>query len=57
MHPELSEPVFAEWYGSKELQQAVCQLLGTEPEGLQLGTTKIKCYFIIMKRLNFFRII
>lgn len=37
MHPELSEPVFAEWYGSPLLQEAVCQLLGTKPEELQLG--------------------
>lgn len=37
MHPDLHEPVFAEWYGSPKLQEAVCQLLGTKPEELQLG--------------------
>ncbi|CAO3645138.1 unnamed protein product [Mucor hiemalis] len=36
MHPELSEPIFAEWYGSSLLQEAVCQLLGTNPQELQL---------------------
>lgn len=40
MHPELNEPVFAEWYGSPELQQTVCQLLGTTPQELQLGKTQ-----------------
>jgi hypothetical protein len=37
MHPALQEPVFAEWYGSSDVQQAVCQLLGIKPEELQLG--------------------
>jgi hypothetical protein len=37
MHPDLQEPVFAEWYGSPKLQEAVCQLLGTKSEELQLG--------------------
>lgn len=37
MHPELKEPVFAEWYGSSQLQEVVCQLLGTKPGELQLG--------------------
>ncbi|KAG2197061.1 hypothetical protein INT46_002783 [Mucor plumbeus] len=36
MHPELKEPVFAEWYGSSQLQEVVCQLLGTKPGELQL---------------------
>ncbi|KAI8984659.1 hypothetical protein BDF20DRAFT_861100 [Mycotypha africana] len=36
MHPELNEPVFADWYGSAKLQETVCQLLGTKPEELQL---------------------
>lgn len=43
MHPELKEPVFAEWYGSPQLQEAVCQLLGTKPEELQLGKQLQTC--------------
>jgi hypothetical protein len=36
-HPELQEKTFAEWYGSPKLLEAVCQLLHTKPEDLQLG--------------------
>ncbi|CEP12213.1 hypothetical protein [Parasitella parasitica] len=36
MHPNLKEPVFAEWYGSSQLQSAVCQLLDTKLDELQL---------------------
>lgn len=36
-HPDLHEPVFLEWYGSEALLSAVCQLLHTKPEDLQLG--------------------
>jgi hypothetical protein len=37
MHPDLKEPVFAEWYGSEKLLAAVEQLLHTKHEDLQLG--------------------
>lgn len=37
MHPELKETVFAEWYGSSQLSESVCQLLDTNLEELQLG--------------------
>ncbi|KAI9318603.1 hypothetical protein BX666DRAFT_1929702 [Dichotomocladium elegans] len=35
LHPELQEPIFAEWYGSAKLIEAVCQLLGTSADKLQ----------------------
>ncbi|KAI7896970.1 uncharacterized protein EV154DRAFT_454977 [Mucor mucedo] len=35
MHPDLNEPVFAEWYGSPDLLAAVEQLLHTGHEDLQ----------------------
>lgn len=37
LHPELNEPIFMEWYGSPKLMEAVCQLLGTQQEALQMG--------------------
>lgn len=57
MHPELSEPAFANWYGSKQLLQAVCQLLDTEPKGLQLGN--YLCHFVnnITHRIYYVRIV
>lgn len=36
-HPDLKEPVFAEWYGSEKLLAAVEQLLHTKHDDLQLG--------------------
>ncbi|KAI8986952.1 hypothetical protein BDB01DRAFT_849116 [Pilobolus umbonatus] len=36
MHPQLNEPVFAEYYGSNAIQQAVCELLDTQPSQLQM---------------------
>ncbi|KAI8582289.1 hypothetical protein K450DRAFT_228260 [Umbelopsis ramanniana AG] len=36
LNPELGEPVFAEWYGSEEMINAVCELLEVKPEELQL---------------------
>lgn len=41
MHPDLGESEFAEWYGSEQLQNAVCDLLGTTRPQLQLGTNKL----------------
>ncbi|CAO3611513.1 unnamed protein product [Mucor hiemalis] len=35
-HPDLKEPVFAEWYGSEKLLAAVEQLLHTKHDDLQL---------------------
>lgn len=37
LHPDLGEPVFAEWYGSEEMINAVCELLEVKPDELQLG--------------------
>lgn len=37
MHPDLNEPVFAEWYGSPDLLAAVEQLLHTTHDDLQFG--------------------
>lgn len=37
MHPDLNEPVFAEWYGSPDLLAAVEQLLHASHDDLQLG--------------------
>ncbi|KAI7879189.1 hypothetical protein K492DRAFT_164067, partial [Lichtheimia hyalospora FSU 10163] len=36
MHPDLKETIFAQWLGSPKLLEAVCQLLGTSNENLQL---------------------
>ncbi|KAI8085345.1 hypothetical protein BDF21DRAFT_414976 [Thamnidium elegans] len=36
MHPDLGESEFAEWYGSDQLQNAVCDLLSTTRPELQL---------------------
>lgn len=44
MHPDLKEPIFAKWYGSPKLLEAVCQLLGTSNENLQLG----KCSLVVV---------
>lgn len=40
LHPELKEPIFAEWYGSTKLLEAVQQLLDAKQEELQLGNIK-----------------
>lgn len=37
MNPDLAEPVFAQWYGSPELINAVCELLEVREDELQLG--------------------
>lgn len=37
MHPELREPVFAEWYGSECLREVCCELLDCQPDDLQMG--------------------
>lgn len=37
IHPDLKEKVFAEWYGSPKLLEAVEQLLHTKHDDLQLG--------------------
>jgi len=36
MNPKLNEPVFAEWYGSKEVIEMACQLMDCQPQDLQL---------------------
>ncbi|KAI8365382.1 uncharacterized protein BYT42DRAFT_589710 [Radiomyces spectabilis] len=36
IHPDLQEPIFLQWYGSEKLMAAVCQLLHTKPEDLQM---------------------
>ncbi|KAG8955475.1 hypothetical protein FRC04_008826 [Tulasnella sp. 424] len=36
MHPELEEPVFAEWYGSQCLREVCCELLDCRPDDLQM---------------------
>ncbi|KAL1915234.1 uncharacterized protein VTP21DRAFT_7510 [Calcarisporiella thermophila] len=36
MHPDLGEPIFAQWYGSPALLGAVCDILGVKEEELQL---------------------
>jgi hypothetical protein len=37
LHPDLGESIFAEWYGSEEMINAVCELLEVKPDELQLG--------------------
>lgn len=37
IHPDLKEPIFAEWYGSPKLLEAVQQLLLAKHDDLQLG--------------------
>lgn len=37
MHPDLQEPVFAEWYGCDELVEAVTTILQCEEKDIQLG--------------------
>lgn len=37
MHPDLGEPIFAEWYTSGLLVQTVCSLLDCDEHGLQMG--------------------
>lgn len=37
MHPDLGEPVFAEWYTSAPLIQAVCDLMACQEDQLQMG--------------------
>jgi hypothetical protein len=37
MHPDLGEPVFADWYTSDSLVRAVCDLMECEEEQLQMG--------------------
>src|SRR5271170_6480060 len=41
MHPELNEPVFAQWYTSDALLQVIKALLDCEDEHLQMGTLPI----------------
>ncbi|KAH8551490.1 hypothetical protein BGW37DRAFT_537989 [Umbelopsis sp. PMI_123] len=36
LHPDLGESIFAEWYGSEEMINAVCELLEVKPDELQL---------------------
>jgi len=37
MHPELGEPIFAEWYTSGRLVQTICRLLDCDEDKLQMG--------------------
>lgn len=37
MHPDLGEPIFAEWYTSGPLAQTICGLLDCEEDELQMG--------------------
>lgn len=37
IHPDLGEPVFAEWYTSGPLVQTVCSLLDCDEDKLQMG--------------------
>lgn len=38
MHPDLAEPDFAKWYGSRNLIDVVCELLDCSEDHLQMGT-------------------
>ena len=38
MHPDLGEPVFAEWYASEALVQTICELLDCKEDKLQMGS-------------------
>ena len=40
MHPDLGEPIFAEWYTSDPLIQTVCRLLDCDEDKLQLGASR-----------------
>jgi len=48
MHPDLHEPVFANWYTSPKLLAAVTTLLGCQPEDLQMGMYTYISNFITM---------
>lgn len=37
MHPDLNEPVFAQWYGSEVVRRACAELLGCGLNDLQMG--------------------
>ena len=37
MHPDLGEPIFAEWYTSGPLVQTICRLLDCDEDKLQMG--------------------
>ena len=37
MHPDLGEPIFAEWYTSGPLIQTICGLLDCDEDNLQMG--------------------
>jgi len=37
MHPDLGEPVFAQWYTSEPLVQTICRLLDCDEDDLQMG--------------------
>lgn len=50
LNPELGEPVFAEWYGSEEMINAVCELLEVKPEELQLGRYSVSIYGIHLNK-------
>jgi len=39
MHPDLGEPIFAEWYNSEALIQAICRLLDCGEDKLQMGAS------------------
>ena len=37
MHPDLGEPIFAEWYTSEALVRTICRLLDCSEGKLQMG--------------------
>jgi len=37
MHPDLGEPIFAEWYTSGSLIRTICGLLNCDEDKLQMG--------------------
>ena len=45
MHPDLGEPIFAEWYTSGPLVQTICRLLDCNEDRLQMGMSGIKRIF------------
>jgi hypothetical protein len=48
MHPELGEPIFAEWYTSGALVQTICRLLDCGEDKLQMGMSGIRRVFHYM---------
>lgn len=51
MHPDLGEPVFAQWYGSEDMLDVSAALMGVTRDQMQFGK-RLRCIELIAELFN-----